>query len=296
MPKILILGSTGFVGGNIYNILHNLYPVFGCSRKPGQTAKSTIHMDLDDVTSWENIFRIRPDVIINASGYGVVKHQADPEKMKLVNYYQPYLLKKYLDEQHSGYFWIQIGTAFEYDLGLGELREDSAAMPLTDYGISKLLFSRYLESSERKNFLVLRPFAMFGPGEDPSKIIPALLLAQKNRKEIELSSGAQQRDYFFVQDLAHFIARLIEYGLDKVAGEVINVGSGRPMPIKELAEQMSQTVPDFNPGLWQWGKIRQRTNEGKVFFNASQKCEELGFMQTPMPEAFKKTIDYYYQH
>ena len=38
--------------------------------------------------------------------------------------------------------------------------------------------------------------------EDESKIIPYLILSQKNKVAIDLSSGTQRRDYFFVEDLA----------------------------------------------------------------------------------------------
>lgn len=284
------------MGRNIYSVLCSHFPTFGCTRNQHErSSPGIIYFDIERETSWNNIIEIGPDIIINSIGYGVVKYQQDFERMKQINYYLPHLLKLFLDEHLPGAFWIQIGTAFEYDLRLKELHENSAEVPLTDYGITKLLFSCFLKASETKNFLILRPFAMFGPEEDPSKIIPALIVAQKDRNQIGLSSGLQKRDYFFVLDLANFILTLIKNKLESVAAQVINVGSNQSITLRELANSISQLIPEFDPTYWQWGKINQRANETEMFFNASEKCRCMGFVQTSKVEAFKKTINYYYQ-
>lgn len=293
-PRILILGSTGFVGSNIREVLDPVFTTFSTQRSISLETPHVIHFDIEKEETWDSILQINPNFIINATGYGVVKHQGDAAKMKKINYYQPYLLKRFLDEKLEEYCWIQIGTAFEYDLSIGALYEDSPTMPLTDYGITKLLFSQFLKQAARKNFVILRPFAMFGPREDKSKIIPALLTAQKERTVLPLSQGVQQRDYFFVKDLAYFIMELIRRGPKEVEGEVINIGSNNPIAIKDLALNMSRFIPDFNPSYWCWGQIEQRVNEGDAFFNASQKASELGFTNTGIETAFQETINYYY--
>lgn len=294
-PKILVLGSSGFVGHNIHKVLSASFPTIGSSRKEPLAVANDIYFDLEDERTWTNIVNARPDIVINATGYGVVKYQKDWEKLKIINYYQPYRLKNYLDKQLGSFFWIQIGTAFEYDLSLGGLYEDSSTMPLTDYGISKLLFSQFLNDSGKTNFLILRPFAMFGPHEDASKIIPALILAQKERKQLSLTSGMQQRDYFFVKDIAHFIKCLINRGVYAFGQEVINIGAGSPVAIKTLATKMSLFIPGFDPAYWEWGHIEQRINEGGMFFNASAKSKQFGFTETATDVAFMETINYYYQ-
>jgi len=293
--NILVLGSTGFVGGTIARVLRENYHVYTTARDISHRSGDTIHFDLEEQQTWENILKIRPDVIINSAGYGVVKHQKEQDRMQQVNYYQPYRLKEYLDSHLSAYSWVQIGTAFEYDLAKEKLHEGTAALPMTSYGISKALFSQYLLLSPIKNFIILRPFAMFGPGEDASKFIPSLLLAQKEKRAIDLSTGEQQRDYFYVKDLAIFIGQLLKEDLDTVTGQVINVGSSHAISLREFATRFGAFIPDFDPTLWRWGMIEQRQNESRIFFNDSNKCKEIGFQETPFEEACRETINYYYQ-
>jgi nucleoside-diphosphate-sugar epimerase len=215
--------------------------------------------------------------------------------MRRVNYYLPYLFKEYLDKKLPNLFWFQIGSAFEYDLSSGELTEDTPSMPLTEYGLTKVMFSDFLKLSSAKNYCILRPFAMFGPYEDETKIVPSLILAQKNKRGIALSNGLQRRDYFYVRDLGSFLENLIIGGLDRISGQTINVGSNRAFSLRDLAAQISVHLSDFNEDYWKWGKIEQRSNENVFFCNASAKCRSLGFVQTGMSEAFIETIDYYYQ-
>jgi nucleoside-diphosphate-sugar epimerase len=294
-PKILILGSSGFVGHNIHSVLQHKYIVYSTTRNEHLIKENTIFFDLERRETWNNILSVKPDIVINAAGYGVVKMQKEHVKLQRINYYLPYLLKEFLDENNNQYFWMQIGTAFEYDLNKGALSEHSPAMPLTDYGISKLLFSLYLLQSGLKNFVILRPFAMFGPGEDESKIVPALIIAQKEKKPINLSDGEQRRDYFYVKDLALFLDQIITNGLSSVGGEIINIGSSQAISLKELADKISRNLPSFDENYWKWGAIEQRQLESAAFYNDSNKGITLGFRQTLFNVACGETINYYYQ-
>jgi len=153
----------------------------------------------------------------------------------------------------------------------------------------------FLSNKNKLPFLILRPFAMFGPYENNSKLLPYLINSQINNQTVALSSGEQQRDYFFVKDLASFIKEVIQEDINKVKYKVLNLGYGNAMTLKELAQKLSQFIPDFKEDLWQWGRILQRSNENDIFYNASTKANKLGFKLTPYSEAFKQTINYYYQ-
>ncbi|MFY0253342.1 NAD-dependent epimerase/dehydratase family protein [Chitinophaga sp. 30R24] len=294
--RMLILGSTGFLGKNMMHSFSKNFTVLGTTRKENfpKEDMNSIYFDLENADTWQNIVDYRPDVIVNASGYGVVKDQLDSTKMKLINYYQPYLLKNFLEEKLLDFFWIQIGTAFEYDLKCTALTEASPMMPLTDYGISKVMMSQYLLQSDKRNYCIIRPFAMYGPYEDKSKIIPALILAQKNKETISLSSGEQIRDYFFVSDLSFFIQQMISRGINRFSGEIINVGSNTPVSLKKLSSDLGRYINEFDAGYWNWGALSQRANESTMFYNTSGKCYEYGFVQTPAEIAFQTTIDHFY--
>lgn len=292
--KTVILGSSGFVGKSLTRHLATI-PVLDLQTTSRQWQPDTIYFDLLDPASWDNIARIRPSVIIDASGYGVVKGQSDLDRMYKVNYLDKRELIDHLDTSHPELFWVQIGTAFEYQLENEALQEDSPTLPKTHYGISKLLFSEYLQKARKSRFLILRPFGMFGEGEDTTKLFPMLIEAQKKKQRIDLSDGEQQRDYFYVNDLATFIARLFTEGrLNELDGKTINVGTGVPQSIRQLSDRISAHIPDFEPALWNWGAIPQRKGENRIFYNSSQKAEQFGFETTPLETAFYNTVQYYY--
>jgi nucleoside-diphosphate-sugar epimerase len=292
--KILILGGNGFVGQSLVRSfrLDPSIDLFVTSRTQGI---DMLCFDILRPETWLVLLGVQPDIVIDASGYGIVKNQTDLHTLYRINYLDKRELLDYLYGNLPELLWIQIGTAFEYSLDKGALDESSPCFPKTHYGISKSLFSSYLQQSVKQPFTIIRPFGMFGEGEDTSKLFPLLIQAQKNKKKIDLSDGLQKRDYFYVNDLAQFILEIIKNRstteLDK---QLINVGTGEPRSIRELSQIISQQINGFDPGLWNWGVIPQRSDENHIFYNASTKAKELGFISTSLDSAFQNTVNYYY--
>ncbi|HTQ65271.1 MAG TPA: NAD(P)-dependent oxidoreductase [Puia sp.] len=294
--KVLILGSTGFVGRNIAENLSEKITVIQTSRAgQGEYKKSEIYFDLFSRDSWMNIVDIAPDVLINAVAYGVVKLETDHDILYKTNYLFISDLYKYLQDHGCRPFWLQLGTAFEYDLSVQEIREESPCLPRTHYGISKLMMSNYLQSKgEAGNFSVMRPFGMFGKYEDESKFFPYLINAQKKNSFVDLSSGTQKRDYIYVKDLGHFINKLLVEKKINDLPSVLNVGSGKAMSFLEYASLLQASIPSFKTDLWQWGKIDFRPDESPLFYSASKRAAEFGFMNTAIEEALGETVSYYF--
>lgn len=296
MRRVLLIGSSGFVGQHIKEALLGEVMLMSTTRSVEAVDKQSIYFDFLQPASWANVLHFAPDVIINSAGYGVVKEQTDVEIMYDVNYRLPVHFITFLQSKGLAPFWLQIGTAFEYDLEGQRLTEQSSCVPLTHYGMSKYLCSAFLQSAKNLlPFLIVRPFAMFGPYESASKLLPYLINAQQTHQPIALSTGEQQRDYFYVKDLATFLKNLIKNNLQELTGKVFNIGRGLPVSLKDLAGELSKFIPGFNEVYWQWGKVSQRTNENSVFYNASEDALLYGLRFTPLAEAFQATVTYYFQ-
>lgn len=294
--KVLILGSTGFAGKNISECLSDKLTVINASRSFNNSAtENEIHFDLFNKNSWNNIINVAPDVIINSAAYGVIKNEVDSDIMYKTNYLHTSDLFDYLYNQNCKPFWLQLGTAFEYDLSLNAITEESPCLPRTHYGISKLMMSNYLlNKAMQKNFCILRPFGMFGKYEDESKFFPYLINAQKTNTEIDLSPGTQKRDYIFIKDLGNFINNLIiESRLKNLPG-VLNIGRSEAISFLDYASDLKNVLPAFNIDLWKWGQINFRTEESPAFYSASKKAASLGFINTSLKDAFSETASYYY--
>lgn len=296
MRKVLLIGSTGFVGRHIEEALTDSVVLFTTTRQPEQATSSRLYFDFRQPSSWQALFDLAPDVIINAAGYGVVKEETDLELMYDINYRMPAQLLQNLKAHGLTSFWLQVGTAFEYDLSAQQITEQSACTPLTHYGISKFLCSNFLLSNKHSfPFLILRPFAMFGPYESASKLVPYLINAQKYRQAIPLSTGEQQRDYFYVKDLARFVSVVLKKNIADLPAKILNIGSGEPKSLKDLATDLSEIIPGFDPAFWQWDRVPQRANENQVFYNSSTCATAWQLQLTPLKEAFRETVVYYFQ-
>lgn len=290
-----MLGSSGFVGKNISEIFSKDFTIIKSVRDKKKVSEGIIWFDLLNDDSWFEIIKLSPSIIINCIGYGVIKLEKELDKIYDINYIKTVAFFEFLSIKDPSIKIIHFGTAFEYDLSLTNLSESSNVLPQTHYGISKLMTSNYIFQKKLKNpFVVLRPFNMFGLYEDESKIIPSLILSQKNNEIINLSSGIQRRDYFFVEDLVGFLSRLIKENDFINLPKCINVGTGISISIKELAFKISTILPRFNPKYWNWNVIPQRIGEQYEFYNDSNLSKELGFKSNDFKNSLIRTINYYW--
>ena len=144
--KILILGSAGMLGHQLYNFFKNKnYLVKGICRKnksvPNKFFKTNqfLNLDLEKFDSLENtIHKYRPDFIINCAG--VIKqksHLYDKNKIFLINSYLPNYLR--ILSKKFKYKLIHVSTDCVYDGKKGNYKEDDISNSTDEYGLSKTL-------------------------------------------------------------------------------------------------------------------------------------------------------------
>ncbi len=84
--------------------------------------------------------------------------------------------------------------------------------------------------------VILRPFNQYGPGQHLEKVIPRFITsALKNEPLTIHGDGSAKRDWMYVEDTCKRIEAAIHAPLDKVKGEVFNLGCGKAWSIKEIA-------------------------------------------------------------
>src|SRR5437773_2774224 len=85
--------------------------------------------------------------------------------------------------------------------------------------------------------------------------------------------GEQTRDFSFVEDVAR--ANLLAVETDRLDGLAVNIGSGRGIPIREIAEQLSDILeidiaPEIN-GEFRPGEMRHLTSDTALAQSAGYK-------------------------
>lgn len=114
MQKILILGSTGMLGHQVYFHLRkrSIYQVFDLSFR-NKLRDDTIICDITDFESLSAIIKnIRPDVIVNCIGILIKGSSDNPKNSILINAYFPHWLVSAADEIGSKVIHISTDCVF----------------------------------------------------------------------------------------------------------------------------------------------------------------------------------------
>jgi GDP-L-fucose synthase len=132
------------------------------------------------------------------------------------------------------------------------------------YAIAKIAGIKLAENYNRqygRQYVSVMPTNLYGPNDNydlaNSHVLPALLRkahearVRGDKEYVVWGSGTPRREFLYVDDLADACVHLMECGYD---GELVNVGTGEDVTIRELAELVMQTV-----GF-----------EGRIVFDASK--------------------------
>jgi len=123
------------------------------------------------------------------------------------------------------------------------------------YAIAKiagLKLCRYYNEQYNTNYISVMPTNLYGPGDNydlqTSHVLPALIRkfheARTEAKPfVELwGTGSPRREFLYVDDLASAVVFLMERYDFKDIGEIINIGVGEDITIKELAENIKEVT------------------------------------------------------
>ncbi|MBX9629217.1 MAG: NAD(P)-dependent oxidoreductase [Burkholderiales bacterium] len=169
---------------------------------------------------------------------------------------------------------VMAGTCAEYDAHCGYLQEDSPTRPETLYAATKLAMcqiGQQLAAANGVKFAWGRIFYLYGPTEDPRRMIPALVRALVSGNEFPATEGEQVRDYLHVDDVASAFGSMLEEG----ATGVFNVSSGRPITIRDLMLIAGRLAGRAH--LIRFGEVPYRAWEPPVICGSNARLRELGW-------------------
>jgi nucleoside-diphosphate-sugar epimerase len=137
---------------------------------------------------------------------------------------------------------VVAGTCAEYDWAHGLCQEDfTPIQPSTLYGSCKSSLQTALTAYGEASGLEIcwaRIFFPYGPFERPERFIPTVVRALLSQQPADLTDGQQLRDFIYVGDVA---SALLALAGPEVRG-VFNVGTGRPIALRELALRIASRL------------------------------------------------------
>ncbi len=296
---VWVTGGKGFLGRRISEALGRRAHV-----APGRD-----EVDLLDAIQVRDFLASRPvAAIVHAAGFvgGIGLHRAHPGRVALEN------LRMGLNvldaaAKRRGVRVCIVSTVCAYPESAPVPTPESAIFdgyPAEDtahYGLAKRALLTVADGLRREfglPYSYVIPTNLYGPGdhfdEARSHVVPALI-----RRAIEARAagartltvwgdGTPTRDLLFVDDAARGIVAALEPEAD---GEVFNLGSGREVTIRELAEAIVEIVGFEGEIVWDptkpGGAKRRALDPAKA-------ARILGFgASVGLREGLRRTVDWY---
>ena len=245
-PLVLLTGATGFVGTQVLRalmaqgarvrlVVRNVAPSLPLESPAIESIVTTVDLFAETAEWWASVCA-GVDTVVHAAWYaepGV--YLQSPKNLACLT---GTLAMAHGAANAKVRRFCGVGTCFEYDLSSGVLSTDTPLRPLTPYAGAKaaafMALSTWLPM-QGVDFAWCRLFYLHGEGEDDRRLVPYLRKMLAAGEPALLTSGKQIRDFLDVQDAGRMIA---ETALGDAQGPV-NIASGTPITVRQLAEQIA---------------------------------------------------------
>jgi dolichol-phosphate mannosyltransferase len=245
MKRTVVTGATGFIGANLARRLlrdgHEVnllvQPGYSPWRIDGIRASVRLHeVDLGDGKSLDALIRsIRADWIFHLAVYGAYPSQVDWRRMIATNVLGTASL---LDACAASGFeaFVNTGTSSEYGFKDHAPSEDESLDPYSYYAVTKAaatMHCRYVARSRELNVSTLRLYSAYGPYEEPTRLMPNIVIRGLTGELPPLVDPEVARDYVHVDDVceAYVLAAATPSG---EPGAVYNVGTGIQTKLRDV--------------------------------------------------------------
>jgi nucleoside-diphosphate-sugar epimerase len=248
VKRVLVTGAAGFVGRfALPELVARGYQVFATDLRPPAHEEPGVAFRTADLLAPGEpaglLAWARPTHLLHLAWYAAHgRFWNAPENLACV---QASLALLRAFREADGQRVTVAGTCAEYHWSAGgTCREESTPLrPATLYGAAKDALRRVLQAYAASSGLAWawgRLFMLYGPHEDPGRLVASVIGARLAGREVALSSGEQERDFLHVADVAGALVALLE---SPVEGAV-NVGSGAATTIRQLVERICAIVPE----------------------------------------------------
>lgn len=281
MSGVLVTGASGFVGlPLIAELARRGQEVHALSSRASFPELPGVHWHRADLGSEGAadalIGELAPDRLVHLAWY--VEHGrfwSAPENVVWVER-SLRLLRAFA--RVGGKRAVMVGSSAEYDWSeagnpLEELRSPLA--PNTLYGMAKDALRRVSQAYAEQEGVALawgRLFFLYGPREDPGRLVSSVICSLLAGNAVEVTSGQQKRDFLHVDDVAGGLVALLD---SPVCGPV-NIASGHGTPVAEIVDLIGQLTG--RPELILRGALADRREEPPVLVaDVTRLRDEVGY-------------------
>ena len=244
--NLFVTGSTGFIGSHFLRIALRAGNRIIAIRRSGSVPR--ISLPEEPIWLEKKLADCEPDdfqgvdALIHFAGAGVNPKDANWDSCFQTNLIDS--LRVWRTASAGGVKRLIVcGSCFEYGKTGDRVAQISTTDPLEPIGpypaskAAATVAALALAHTDKLECAILRPFHVYGEGEDSARFWPSLRKAALVGQDYPMTKGEQVRDFVAVEDV---VARFLDVAVNsdlKPSNPVIhNIGCGKPQTVKDFAE------------------------------------------------------------
>ncbi|HWX22499.1 MAG TPA: NAD(P)-dependent oxidoreductase [Candidatus Binatia bacterium] len=236
--RIVILGHTGFIGGN----LHSFFRTH--SQAAVIVGRSFSDVDLtfpEHAERLSNLFDLNTAVIVCAA---IKKQLGDSLEIFSSNLQIVMNLCRVLAKcPVRRVIFFSSAAVYGEDVHNTNITEATPPQPRSYYGLAKfaseILLRKAIDRNKPTSLLILRPALVYGPGDQGGYGPTGFIKAALRREPIVLwGDGSEKREFIFVGDLTRAVHALTFDGYDGI----VNVASGQSYSFQDAVNVVQDLV------------------------------------------------------
>lgn len=293
--KVMVTGASGFIGTNLCRVLHqsgsDVHAISRVERVSEPGGVTWWKGNLANLTTARHLVcTIKPDIIFHLSGMVGARHDVD---LVLPTFHS-------LLESTVNLLTATAGLSLRRVVLVGSMNEPEIShnelVPGSPYAAAKWASSLYGRMFRRlygTPCVITRSFMAYGPAQDPTKLIPSVILSLLKGEAPQLASGQWQGDWIYIDDLVQGLLKAVE--APNIGERTLDFGTGTLISVCDLIGQLVRVMGTTVEPVF--GALPDRPFEPMRIADIHEVHGQIGWKPTTsLTDGLRRTIEWYRMH